>query len=86
MYEYLRREGSTSDIINRRNEAEIFERRMRSINFFLEFENSLKSSYLYDIAEKRLEWHIRNTKDNKLYVQELQKFRKNRLLFPSIKI
>jgi glycosyltransferase involved in cell wall biosynthesis len=75
LYEYLRREGSTSDIINKNTSLDIFERRMKSINYFIENGNPQKRGLLYEIAKKRLEWHIKFTDDNSLYIQELDRLR-----------
>lgn len=75
LYEYLRREGSTSEIIRKKTEREIFEQKMKSIHFFLENGNPLHKERLYDIAEKRLEWHIENTAENSLYARELERLK-----------
>lgn len=78
LYEYMRREGSTSDIISQLPSSEVFERRMKSINFFLENGNPEKEKLLYAIAEKRIQWHIRNTPEKDLYLSALEKIQLKR--------
>ena len=63
---------------NMNSDYEIFVRRINSINFFLENGNPIRKERLYDIAEKRLEWHIKNTKGNGLYIAELERLKMRR--------
>jgi glycosyltransferase involved in cell wall biosynthesis len=75
LYEYIRRQGSTSDIINQYSPEEVFQRRMRSINYFLENGNPERREQLIGVAKKRLLWHHKNSPGNNLYMEALNRLK-----------